>query len=236
MHRRARHLNAYHAGAAVSLDARFLSGLSNNDPVSTWTNRTGSNDFTGSGTTRPLYTTSSISGNPAITFDGVDDVLTNSSASQYTNFILLYVTRLNRSGPYTSPSRIDIVASSSVFNSSSPGSGGFNSFLSNGFGSSSNTWVSTEKWVGSSKTEDRIVNGVDLASASSAITVGSANIVGSVGTGVVATGNSSILLGKFSTFFGKIDLAYVAYFPVNSASIRRRFEQSVSLSYKIACS
>lgn len=53
-----------------------LSGLSDNDPVSTWADQSGtSHDFTGSSTTRPLYKTGIQNGLPGVKFDGSDDYL-----------------------------------------------------------------------------------------------------------------------------------------------------------------
>ncbi len=75
MHRRARHLNPGSAGAVLALDSRFITGLSDGDPVSTWSDRSSSaNNATGSGTARPTYQTNEINGNPCIRFDGTNDV------------------------------------------------------------------------------------------------------------------------------------------------------------------
>lgn len=52
------------------LDANSLTGISDGDPLSTWTDRsTNGNDFTSSGANRPAYTLDKINGLPAIVFD-----------------------------------------------------------------------------------------------------------------------------------------------------------------------
>jgi hypothetical protein len=76
MHRRARHFNARDAGATLVLDSRFITGLSDGDPVSTWSDRSGNgNDATGSGDTRPTFQAGEVGGQPAIEFDGSNDKL-----------------------------------------------------------------------------------------------------------------------------------------------------------------
>lgn len=76
MHRRARHLNPASAGAAMALDSRFITGLSDGDPVSTWSDRGGSaNSVTQSGTARPTFETNDQGGQPVLLFDGSDDFL-----------------------------------------------------------------------------------------------------------------------------------------------------------------
>ena len=69
MHRRARHLNPGSAGAVLALDSRFISGLSDGDPVSTWSDRTASgNNVTQTGSARPTYETFELNGNPSVRF------------------------------------------------------------------------------------------------------------------------------------------------------------------------
>jgi hypothetical protein len=54
------------AGAIASFDSRFLYNLSNNDPISTWPDRTRSaNNATSSSTERPVYKVNAINGQPA---------------------------------------------------------------------------------------------------------------------------------------------------------------------------
>jgi hypothetical protein len=56
------------------LDARFISGLSDADPVSTWADRSrNAADATQTGTTRPEYKKDIQGGQPVVRFDGVDD-------------------------------------------------------------------------------------------------------------------------------------------------------------------
>lgn len=78
-------------------------GLSDNDPISTWSDQSGnSNHATGSGSTRPLFkATAGPGGGPCVRFDASDDFLnfTNSlGGSSYTIFAVL---KLADSNPRT---------------------------------------------------------------------------------------------------------------------------------------
>lgn len=55
-------------------EARHLS-LSDNDPVSQFTNQVSSHHWTGSGSTRPLFKTNVLNSQPVLRFDGSDDFL-----------------------------------------------------------------------------------------------------------------------------------------------------------------
>lgn len=87
MHRRARHLNARHAGAGLVFDARRLTGLSNGNAVVTLTDFSGNgwDGIQGTSGFRAIYRTASKGGQPGIEFDGVDDVynVTASGALDY---------------------------------------------------------------------------------------------------------------------------------------------------------
>lgn len=69
MRARHRHFNPRDIGATMALDSRFLFGLSNNDTVSSWTNRASSTNPAeqSSSADRPDYQTNSLNGNPAVT-------------------------------------------------------------------------------------------------------------------------------------------------------------------------
>jgi len=77
MGRRIRHLNPGSAGAVLALDSRFISGLNDGDAVTTWDDRSNSNNDATQSTSvsRPTYETNEQGGNPCIRFDGVNDFL-----------------------------------------------------------------------------------------------------------------------------------------------------------------
>lgn len=82
MHRRARHFNPRDAGAALALDARFITGLSDGAVVSAWSDRTNNaNNATQSTTAnKPDYKVNIINGNPVLLYDGVKSQLNLASA------------------------------------------------------------------------------------------------------------------------------------------------------------
>lgn len=84
MHRRNRHINASAAGAVTVLDSRYLSGLSNGNGVSTWTNRNtsvGNSPTQATANNQPVYTTNVQGGNPGLLFNNAA-----SSAGRYLTF------------------------------------------------------------------------------------------------------------------------------------------------------
>jgi len=78
MSRRQRFLNPAHAGAVIALDSRFITGLSDGDPVSTWTDRSpNANNATQSGVARPIYKTGIRAGQPVVRFNGTTSTMSS---------------------------------------------------------------------------------------------------------------------------------------------------------------
>lgn len=76
MRARHRHLNPANANATLALDSRYGFSLNNNDAVSSWSNRNGSNNAEQSASSnRPTYLTNDLNGCPAVSFDGSNDFL-----------------------------------------------------------------------------------------------------------------------------------------------------------------
>lgn len=94
MRARQRHLNPRDAGANIALDARFITGLSNNDAVTTWPTRTNnSRDATQTTAARkPTYLTAQQGGNPVVDFnnDGMTESTgVNGSTANLTTLVCL---------------------------------------------------------------------------------------------------------------------------------------------------
>ena len=90
------HFNPATAGAVVALDARFLTGFADGDPVGTWAGRAGTSiNASSSGPARPLFTIgiSEIGGQPAARFDGADDIMTLGVGLQHEEHLTLVVLR-----------------------------------------------------------------------------------------------------------------------------------------------
>lgn len=75
MRSRHRHFNARDCGAALCLDARFVSNKSDNDNIETWSDRSINAAHAVQPTllNRPLYKSSIQGGQPVVRFDGTDD-------------------------------------------------------------------------------------------------------------------------------------------------------------------
>lgn len=78
MRKRHRHLNPGNAGASGAYDARFGFSVSSGTAISTWEDRTVNNNDASQATSanQPTYQTNQLNGQPAISFDGVDDRMT----------------------------------------------------------------------------------------------------------------------------------------------------------------
>lgn len=76
------------------LDATQL-GLTNGDPVSSWTDLSGNgNHFTSSASARPTFTSNGINSLPSLTFDGVDDGMILSSVPAHSSWWFFMVGQL----------------------------------------------------------------------------------------------------------------------------------------------
>lgn len=76
MRARQRHFNPGSAGAVLALDSRFIFGVDNANPVSTWTDRSGfNNNATASTVNRPNLETNQQGGQPSVKFNGTSNVM-----------------------------------------------------------------------------------------------------------------------------------------------------------------
>lgn len=218
--RRARHLNPSAAGATLALDSRFISGLSDGDPVSTWSDRSGNgNNATGSGSSRPTFETNEQGGNPIVRFDGADDFMDSALvASQPLTVLILWKehTDIAFDLPFysTSPAGgvilgsvsdvADVYAGIGLLVGSVP-FGSYNILTGVVNGASSESWL----------------NGVQ-------VTTGDA---GSQGINTIKLGNN------YSGSYFPDNIATVAVFPSNlSAPLHRRLSHAAAFSFKIPCS
>jgi hypothetical protein len=83
MRARHRHLNQRDAGAGLVFDARYITDVGNNDPLSTWSDRSRNAwNATQSGVARPTYLASDLNGNAAVSFSQ-QQMPVSSSANGY---------------------------------------------------------------------------------------------------------------------------------------------------------
>lgn len=95
---------------ALWLDASQLSGLSDGDPVSSWTDQSGNNYHAAQATLgkQPEFKTNLVNGKPALRFDGVDDRLSFSGsalgmATDVSGFSVVMVMHTNTLGSSARP-------------------------------------------------------------------------------------------------------------------------------------
>lgn len=244
MHRRARHLNHGSAGAVLALDSRFITGLSDGDPVSTWTDRSASaNNATQTGTARPTFETAEQGGQPVLRFDGTNDFLVcNSYASLSASTII----GAGKSNITTGNDRnMFYFGNANVF------SPNFN-WVGIGKNYSSAKWISgnynnpndgsvvssaaftTNAAVASGITNDSgtnrlFVNG-DAEGTKASVTI---NINTSARPTIGRRGAES----SADVWFWNGDIYCVNLIPsAVSSSLRRRLEHAVAFSFKISCS
>lgn len=233
MNRRVRHLNPANAGALLALDARFLP-LANNDAVADWTARPNSTITATQGTAaaKPTFKTGIVNGQPAVYFDGDDSlaVSTLGSPSAITGIIVFKNDNNPPAGATSDAGSIWGVStasysthmtwsSGSVYESFgtdtrkdaifSPGSAN-DSFSIYGVVSASNDYRVYQN--GSSK----------YTTASNFVGVGASPSIG------VGNAGGYHLLGYVA--------AVVIATSAISDALRRRIEQSLAFSFRIACS
>lgn len=77
MCRRIRHLNAASSGAYMAVDSRFVTGFADSDPLAPWTSRAPATMHAASvgASGNPLYQTAALNGQPGVLFDAGNDRL-----------------------------------------------------------------------------------------------------------------------------------------------------------------
>lgn len=233
MRRRHRHFNPLGAGATAVFDARYISGASDGDSVSSWTSRTGSNSISQSNSSyQPVYKTNRLNGNPTVLWDGgANDELTFSSALTYSDFSVLIVYK-----------NADVTNGSVVF-ARNNNTTGYAYYATNQFTMERALSVSPN-YQQAVRTHN--LGNVFLIAASTAVSGGNfTSTVNGTSGSTVSNANASSLtttgIGKYSTGAnnayntdGDLGLAVLANVAWPS-SLRRRCEHAAAYSFKIAC-
>ena len=224
MHRRARHLNPGSAGAVLALDSRFISGLSDGDPVSTWTDRSGSgNNATQSGSARPTFETGEQGGNPTIRFDGADDNLIHTATNSASCTWIALIKRISEGSGYRG------IASAGLSNNTGTMLLARVNVAEWGTYASANAPASTNLGTAS----PRLLAMADNDASGGAFYLSGVADGTYTGNG---DGQASRHVGGAAGQYVNADIALVMLLPSVTASLRRRFEQSVAYSFKIPCS
>lgn len=246
MHRRARHLNARHAGAGLVLDARRLTGLNDGDAVSTWNDVSGNGRDATQSTSgkKPTYNTNSVGGSSSLSFDGGDGLATSAFNSSPAHVSISVFSLSAGSGfvweqgtGYLNNGDTWLLANN-IYNIYARGSGEFPTQTSGkNVSGQSLSWAAAGVWnVVRSSCEGTVADHVAFKNGSQMnLVTGSANQNPGTSTysltlnvGARNNASSAFITGKIS---------YIARLFTNpSNSLRKRLEHSAAFSFKIQCS
>lgn len=224
MHRRARHLNPVQLGAALAIDARFLT-LANGASVATWTGRPGSVSATqSSAPAQPTFQTSVLKGQPVVRFSGAQVLNVGNLTSQ--PFKVVIISRHNNGRSY-------------IFDGSSTTRAALGDGLSTGSANNKMEMFAGSVVFGAAQTfntgEYFIWSSTFDGASSTLMKNGAFFASGSPGSGSLSSGMT--IGNRFAlSFFLDGDIATVIVISGNNAHLRRRVEQSVAFSFKIPCS
>ncbi len=239
MHRRARHLSGRAAGADLFFDARRIQGLSDGTGVQTWEDLSvnANNATQATSGKRPLYKVNIQGGCPMLLYDNSDDSLQCGAASGLTSaYSIVAVGRRN-----SASSGSDNLMYYGNYNVYSPNFNwvGIESYGSNfGLGNYNNPTIGSVNSaadtnynvfsgvVNDSGTNRFFLQGVQKGTATST----AINISASARPTIGAWGDANA--DVWNGYIGAVGYWSIAW----SASLRRRFEQSMGFSFKIACS
>jgi len=240
MHRRARHFNPGSAGAVIAVDSRFISGLSNNDEVTTWRNIAQANDATSiSGLGTPNYITNQLAGQPAVRFEN-NNALRFSTITSFTASTIICAAK--PISLLTGDNNIIYYGNDSSFSTN------FN-WVGVGKNFASNFWVTgnfnnpTERSVVSTTaydTNEQIASGLTNDSGVNRIFTKGVQTGTATSTAINVSASARPTLGRRgnqTVGYINADVYAVSLIPsAVSASLRRRLEHAVAFSFKIPCS
>lgn len=248
MRARHRHFNCAAAGATMCLDSRYGFSQADASAVSTWDDRTSTNNDGTQATSasRPTYETNELNGNPVVRFDGTNDFLSFPTSNfSYTGgaTVIAVVKPTSQSNGFGSViaeytgAGSSIGCQPSVFPNNAiepstdvygPGGMRYNSTLTN------SAWhIMLWSW---SNWSTHKTNGNTIVAANGIERSGTA--YGNNPSSFTSTGKS---IGRFNNVDSgtnnlQSDIALVAAMPECSAGLRKRITHHSAYSFKLACS
>jgi len=230
MRARQRHLNLRHTGASLVLDSRYIN-QSDNTAISQWDDRSGNanNASQATAANRPTFQTAECGGNGIVSWDGTNDYL--SLASSVSNVeTAVFAGKERQAAPNDATHfQIQYVAGSNV-------SAGFFSSFTTESGSVGMFDGTSTREANFSSANLRSVYGIAVANRSSI------HINGVEPTYALSSTPNAIsiaLIGARTTAFGYcyVDMCSMClYTSTLAAALRRRVQNSLAYSFKIACS
>lgn len=242
MRARQRHLNPRDLGAKCAFDSRVISGLNNNDSVTTWSDRT-ANAYDASQSTaakKPTYKTNELNGNPAVSFDGGDGLATSTfSASIAATAVTVFKASANgiviergtnfdvngASFLYTTIGACSYFRGTGTYPVQTSGKN-----IANNWGSDGTWRIVVQECNGTHASHSVFLNGVSQSltnSLSETNDPGTSSYTISLNIGARNNAASVFLTGS---------IAGVGLFPFLESPVRKRLQSSLAYSFKIACS
>jgi hypothetical protein len=230
MRARHRHFNPKDAGAIAAYDARFISGLSDGDNVSTWASRTGSNNATQETVgNQPNYETNEINGQPVVDFTSANSDRLNISITIPNSLTIVAVHRRNSTG-------INTINFGSTQNVGGAGQTRYafwwfsDNIIYSRFTSSFQTWSPAQTQTGS-----LVVSVTKNATTTSQIYLNGATFRNAITPPASTSSFDRIGVGDGTVFNnGAIGCACLVDAFV-SDGLRKRLEHAAAYSFKISC-
>lgn len=232
MRARHRHFNAKTAGAVLVLDSRYITGLSDGNAVSTWSDRSGNGkDATmASAGNQPTYETAEQGGQPVVKFDGSNDYLaTAGPATTVTNNWAMFsvaktITRV--SGSYMGHFEMGSNSGAGQSHKNGDGAGFFGGLYGNV------AWLND----GAAKLDQWIIQSF-LRTSGTAQFWANGITTGTTFAQNPNTPSTATYVGRFGAGFQQCEISTAVITNVAiGASLRKRIEHAAAFSFKIACS
>jgi len=233
MRLRHRHFNPAHAGAAVALDSRFITGVADGNPLSAWEDRSANNvDFTASGTDRPTYNTDDLASQPGVAFS-----TSNLLASASINWVDTYGLSTNVTVVATLRNNLGSGTMRPLF-LAQPGGEDFTYWWS--FSDNNRYWdrgnVPAARISGAftNTTSPTITSAETSASSSTSYELGAVIATGSISD----TLNSGAAIMRLNDIGGGKGDQTIFQFTIcawYSPTLRKRLEHAAAYSFKLAC-
>jgi hypothetical protein len=241
MRARQRHFNARDAGATCVYDARFISGISDGGALTTWSNRTGTNDASQSAATqKPVYKTNQLNGNPVVEFNASEtDRMQFNKQDASQAYALLIIKRTSTNTYQNVCTIINTAGTNTTFQCSVHNDAAYGPVILGSGGAASgakyakggtlrqDAWRSLfNVWLGGGTNGAAFYNAFD-----DGVSI-SLTDSGDVGAG---SGTNSFIGYTVSSFGGQMAALIVGFTTVSSA-LRKRLSHSSAYSFKLACS
>ena len=246
MRARQRHINPGNAGASAAYDSRFGFSVADGTAISTWKDRTSNNNNASQATAanQPTYETNEVNGQPAIKFDGSNDLMTFARFDATAAWTMAVVYRTTGSATYqgvivvrqssTNFDRMTLLINNNTdygplligsnINGTNCGKGG---------GVREGVWrIVFAEWVGGGTNGSTFYRAYDDGSE---ITLSNTS-VGAINANLDSVIGASTSTSAYNNFWNGF-MASVAFgFAMPSAALRKRLTHASGYSFKIACS